>query len=118
MRIAGARRKAGAHACAQDLGAGVGLQFQGALQHIDELVLAQMRVPVRRLSARLDPRQVYPKIVEPGVIAEPAVPALLVVGAESLRVRRRVALRQRERIEARWLVAPVHAKPYTALAFS
>lgn len=73
------------------------------MQHIDELVLARVRVaeedwPPGAMRVRFDA-----KIGKLGVIADPPVPAALVLRAVWLREKGRVALWQRQRIESRVL---------------
>jgi hypothetical protein len=101
MGVVGAGREAGAKAGAQHFHPGVGFQFDLALQNIDELVLARVRVARGRLSPWSDSREIHAEIGEFRVISETPIPALLVLGAIGLRVTRRVALGQRQWVEPR-----------------
>ena len=94
MRVPGPRRKAGALAGVQHLHSSVGLELDLALENVDELILARVRVAGRGLAARSDTGEIDAKIGQFQVIAEPPVPALLDLGAKRLRQKRRAAFRQ------------------------
>jgi hypothetical protein len=97
--VAAAGRETRAHAGPQRLAALVGLEHDLARHDPDELVLLRMRMPRRGLRARHDAREVHAEIVQAHMIAQPAVPALAVVGAKLLRIGGGVALGQFGRIE-------------------
>ena len=99
VRVARSGGEAGAHAGPELLRAGIGLQHHLALQHVDELVLAAVCVTVGGLPARNDAREVHAEVLQPGVVAEPAVVAVLVGRAQRLGIARGVALRHLGRIE-------------------
>src|SRR5262249_3936646 len=46
-------------------------EHQLAFKHVDELVLAPMPVPLRRLLSRRNPREIDAKLVEPNGVAKP-----------------------------------------------
>src|SRR5439155_3494979 len=81
VSIAGAGRKAGTHARCQCLSTGVGFEHDLAFNHIDELVLLRMRMPVGGLSARHDPGQVHAIVPQAGVVAKTTVVAVQVGAA-------------------------------------
>ena len=101
MCVAGPGGKSGAHPGSQYLLTIIGLQHHFAFQHIDELVLARMRMPVGGLPSRNDPGQVDAEIMQPRVIAEPPVVARRIRGAVRFRIAREVGFAHHGRIEGR-----------------
>jgi hypothetical protein len=103
--VARARWKASAHTGAQRFFACVRFQDDFTRQHVDELVLPRVPMPGGGLSSRLDPRNIHPEVRQSYVVAEPPIPASLVLGAVGFRIAGRIALGQTEGVEPHGLFA-------------
>ena len=79
MPVAHARRKARAVASDQHFLAVVGHQHQFARQHVDELVLVRVPVPLARPGARGESNEVHAEVRQSGRDSKP-VPAAAATG--------------------------------------
>src|SRR5688572_11230928 len=71
MTIGGASREARAVTAPQQLFAGIGYEYDFALEDVHELVLHGVPVSLARPGARRQPEQIHSKLREPGGIADP-----------------------------------------------
>src|SRR5215468_10547903 len=74
MTIASACRECDAGARPDRLTSSIGDEDEFTLDDVNELILFRVRVPSRRLAARLDTYEVDAVVLEPTVIAETPVP--------------------------------------------